>query len=93
VAAKEGSQTMSEESSKAVNCPNCQGPAIRTGNEITCETCDATFVITKKQGAKVKTLGIDQRLKNLEDAVFVEETPEPVEPVEPVEPESEGGEI
>lgn len=45
------------EQPKATSCPNCQQPAIRSGNEITCEACDAVFMVTKKQGAKVKELG------------------------------------
>lgn len=49
--------TMSEEKPQAIVCPNCQQLAIRTGNEIACENCDAIFTITKKQGAKVKQLG------------------------------------
>lgn len=55
---------------KATTCPNCGQPAIRAGNEITCESCDAVFVITKKQGAKVKELGPiedhEQRITALE---------------------------
>lgn len=45
------------EQKEAVVCPNCQQPATRIGNEITCEHCDAIFVVTQKNGAKVKTLG------------------------------------
>lgn len=68
---------MTEEKQKAVTCPNCQGPAIRTGNEITCEACDATYTITKKDGAKVKKLGQirdhEERLKKIESTIFAEE--------------------
>ncbi len=64
--------------SKATSCPNCQKPAIQVGNEITCEHCDATFVITKKQEATVKEFGTIQdhenRIKALEKSV------KPVEP-------------
>ena len=71
---------MPEEKPKAVYCPNCQGPATRTGNEITCETCDAIFTITKKDGAKIKKLGSiedhEERLKKIESQIFVEK-PEP----------------
>lgn len=87
---------MAEEQPKAVACPNCQEPAIRTGNEIACGPCDAIFVITKKQGAKVKQLGISERLDRLESEVFTEpaepDETEPAEPAEPAEPES-GGDI
>ncbi len=48
---------MAEEKPKVTFCPNCSMPAIRVGNEVTCETCDATFTITQKDGAKVKQIG------------------------------------
>lgn len=82
---------MPEEQPKATNCPNCQKPAIRSGSEITCTNCDAVFVITKKEGAKVKELGplddIRGRLDKLESA-NEEQTPEetPLEETEPEEP-------
>ncbi len=77
---------------KKVNCPNCLGPAIKEGNEIACEVCDAVFVITKKEGAKVKQLGSfedhGKRISLLEAEVFPEpESEEPVKPEELVEPE------
>jgi len=79
---------MVEEKQQARFCPNCLGPAIRTGNEVACEACDAIFVITKKNGAKVKKLGPIQdhedRLKKIEAKIFIDE-PEP-------EPEPQGGE-
>jgi len=59
-----------EDQPKATTCPNCQQPAIRAGNEITCEKCDAVFTVTIKQEAKVKKLGPiedhEQRIKKLE---------------------------
>lgn len=68
---------MAEEKPKGVSCPNCQGPAIRTGNEIACEACDAIFVITKMNGAKVRKLGPIQdhedRLKKIEAKIFIDE--------------------
>lgn len=76
---------MSEENgkSKITFCPNCQQPAIRSGNDVTCEKCDAVFVITQKQGPKVKKLGpleeINQRLQRLETLL----------PGENLEPEAE----
>jgi len=55
---------------KATFCPNCSQPAIRTGNEIACEKCDAVFTVTQKQEAKVKQLGpiqdLDRRVTQLE---------------------------
>ncbi|GAI24616.1 unnamed protein product, partial [marine sediment metagenome] len=33
---------------KEYSCPNCGRLAIKEGNEIACEVCDAVFVITKK---------------------------------------------
>jgi len=55
---------MPQEKPQAAFCPNCQQPAIREGNEITCEHCDATFKITKTGGAKVKKLGEIEEIKN-----------------------------
>ncbi len=56
-----------------VACPNCQKPAIRSGNEITCENCDAVFVITKKQAAKLKQVGaiedLQDRVEKLESLI------------------------
>ena len=52
---------------KAISCPNCGKPAMRTGDEITCEHCDAEFVITKKQETQVKGIGrIDDHEKRLQ---------------------------
>ena len=82
---------MAEEPTKKVQyCPNCLGPAIREGNEITCEKCDAIFIITKKEGARIKQLGSiedhEQRLKKLESLIPGEPELEPKEPDEPEEP-------
>jgi len=62
---------MSEtEEKKAVACPNCNQPAIKQGNEIACENCDAVFTFSKT-GAKVKSVGkideLDKRLTALEE--------------------------
>jgi len=79
---------MSEEKPKACVCPSCQQPALQTGNEIACEHCDAVFVVTKKQGAKLKQLGpiddLRQRVERLES--LAQEVPEE----KPEEDESEG---
>lgn len=78
---------MNNENAKAVNCPNCQGPAIKAGNEITCEKCDATFVVVKKEGAKVQQIGPiadhETRIKALEDLA------KPKAPTQEVKQESE----
>ena len=52
------------EESKKTSCPSCLGQAIKEGNKIICETCDATFTFTKTGGAKVKEIG---RLNSLEE--------------------------
>jgi uncharacterized Zn finger protein (UPF0148 family) len=61
---------MSEQKPTVSFCPNCQQPAIRTGNEIYCEKCDTTFVFTEKKGAVVKQLGplerVNERLDRIE---------------------------
>ncbi len=67
---------------KPAYCPNCHKPAIRQGNEIICETCDATFTITKKDGAKVKQIGrieqVEQDVAALKAKVFDQDAePEP----------------
>ena len=84
---------MTEEKPKATKCPNCQQPAIRSGNEITCENCDATFVIRKKQGAKVKQIGTiedhEKRIEILESLIPDNEPAESVEHPELVEDEPE----
>jgi len=67
-------------------CPNCLGAATKTGNEITCEKCDASFRITKQQN-KLKDIRISRRLDLLEDKVFGSEEPAPEAPPEtPPEP-------
>jgi len=69
---------MTEEAKKPL-CPNCQQPAIREGNKIICEACDATYIITKEQGAKVDKTGeladIKQRLAQLERIVAAVKLP------------------
>ena len=87
---------MPEEKTEIAFCPNCRQTAIRTGNEIACEKCDAVFVITEKQGAKVKKLGPiedhEQRIKRLEGLVpDTDQTPGPKDVIdteeEPILPE------
>lgn len=82
---------MTDEKPTATKCPNCQQPAIRTGNEIACENCDATFIVTKKQGAKLKQIGPiedhEQRIKRLESLLPGEEQASDDEPQE--QPEDE----
>ena len=74
---------------KAISCPNCGKPAMRTGNEITCESCDAEFVITKKQETQLKGSGKiedhEKRLQALEQSAAGKE-PQKVEPEETEEP-------
>ena len=72
--------TMAEEKPETTFCPNCRQPAVRTGNEIACENCDAVFVITKKEGPKVKELG---PLKDLTKRVEILEAAQQTEPVNP----------
>jgi len=70
------------EDPKKVSCPNCTGIAIKEGNVIICETCDATFKITKTGGARVKEIGrlddVEKRLDRL-DALLPGEEPNPAE--------------
>ena len=61
-------------------CPNCQGEAIKEGNKIICEKCDATFTITRTGSAKVKEIGrldsLEKRLDRVESILPVHE-PDP----------------
>lgn len=70
------------EKTKICFCPNCQSPAIRDGNEIICEECDATYKVEKVDGAKVKSTGrlqqIEERIEKLEKSILEDEDqPEP----------------
>lgn len=82
---------MSEEP-KEIYCPNCLGQhAIKEGNKIICETCDATFTLTKTGGAKLKQIGrlddIEKRLDHVESLLPGQEPePEPEPDNEPEEP-------
>ena len=83
--------TMSEEPKK-ISCPNCLGEAMKEGNKIICETCDAIFTYTKTGGAKVKEIGrldnIEKRLDqhdNLLQGLIPEPEPEPKTDDEPEE--------
>lgn len=55
--------------SKPAYCPNCGKAALLEGNMITCESCDATFKVTK-EGIKIEKVGImanhEKRLQALE---------------------------
>lgn len=68
------------EEKKAVQCPSCQGPAIKEGNEITCEPCDATFTVTKTGAARVKDTGKiedhEKRITELESRSYSEQPPD-----------------
>lgn len=79
---------MSEEP-KQTNCPNCLGQAIKEGNKIICETCDATFTFTKTGGAKLKEIGKlndhEERISHLESLLPGQE-PEPKPKDKPEEP-------
>ena len=74
---------------RATICPNCQKPAMRTGNEITCEHCDATFVITKKQEIEVKEFGAIQDHENRILALEGKNKPPEPEPKSEPEPEED----
>ena len=68
------------EETKITFCPNCSQPAVRQGDEVVCEKCDAVFKITRKE-AKVKELGriesIEQRLSKVEALLPTDPEPEP----------------
>jgi len=59
-------------------CPNCSSIASREGNVITCERCDAEFVI-RQQARTVKTAGrieqLERRVDQLEKGSGEPKTP------------------
>lgn len=63
---------MAEEKAKVGYCPNCGEPAIKEGNRITCEKCDAVFRVTEN-GARIEKTGVlddhERRLAELEAKV------------------------
>ena len=64
-----------------VQCPNCLGDAEKTGNKITCVTCDAIFEIRKTGAASVVQVGkveeLECRIGALEALFAPEPEPEP----------------
>lgn len=84
------------EKPKQTNCPNCLEPAIKEGNKIICETCDATFTFTRTGGAKVKEIGrldnLEKRMDRVENLLPGQEPePEPGPKDEPEESSILGG--
>lgn len=63
-----------------ISCPNCSGIAIKDGDVVVCESCDATFKVTKVGGARLKEIGrldsIEERLDRVESLLPGEE-PDP----------------
>ncbi|RKY11467.1 MAG: hypothetical protein DRP65_04190 [Planctomycetota bacterium] len=59
-------------------CPNCGTESIKEGKRITCEKCDAVFVV-KKDGSHIESLGRledhERRLRALEGKGQNEEQP------------------
>ena len=68
------------------HCPNCNGPAMREGDEITCAACDATFIVKQKE-IKVKQIGpmedLQQRVGRLEAWLSGKQPPKKADPVPP----------
>ncbi|KKN06579.1 hypothetical protein LCGC14_1075730 [marine sediment metagenome] len=68
------------------HCPNCNGPGIRKGKTIACQTCDASYRYTK-EGPKLVELGpfdeLSDRVSKLEGGAAEPHGPQPAEPVEP----------
>lgn len=71
------------------HCPNCNGPGIRKGKTIACQSCNAAFRYTK-EGPKLVELGpfdeLAQRVAKLEGIPAPEPAPEPTAP-QPPEPD------
>jgi len=76
---------MSDEK-KIIDCPNCGGKAVKDGNKIICDSCDATFTITRTGAAKVADVGrfqtIEDRLDKIE-SVLPGQEPEPPQQNQP----------
>lgn len=74
------------------HCPNCNGPAMREGDEITCEKCDATFIVKQKE-TRLKQIGtiedLSQRVQRLEDLVPGQPPPDKNQPAPAPDPESD----
>lgn len=60
-----------------VQCPNCLEPAEKSGNKITCVTCDAVFEIKRTGAANVVKLGEVEALKGRVSAIEALLAPEP----------------
>jgi len=60
---------MAGEKAELGYCPNCGKPAIKEGNKITCEECDAVFRVTQ-DGARLEKTGVikdhERRIAQLE---------------------------
>lgn len=84
---------MTEEKPTVCFCPNCQEPAKKVGNVITCEKCDARFEIKKTGAAKVKATGEIEELRGrvdaLEAAIQPDDEQEPEPAPEPDEDQDE----
>lgn len=81
---------------KPAYCPNCSSPAVKTGNTIICEKCDAVFTITK-QGTKVKSIGSiedhENRLAALEQKTGLKQETAPEPEPSPVQESEEVEEV
>ncbi len=73
---------------KKIPCPNCGKEAEKEGNKIVCETCDATFSLTRTGAARVADVGrfqtIEDRLDKIE-SVLPGQEPEPPQEQQPAE--------
>lgn len=78
-----------------VQCPNCLGEAEKTGDKITCLTCDATFKLLRTGAATVVKIGqveaLEGRVTALEAKMWQpnELDPTPGEKPEPAEEEED----
>jgi len=93
MANENGNQSQAEPVGDLAHCPNCNGPGIRKGKTIACQTCDASFRYTK-EGPKLVELGpfdeLAARVSKLEGGTAEPETAQPAEPetAQPAEPET-----
>jgi len=77
------------------HCPNCNGPAMKEEDEITCAACDATFIVKQKE-IKVKQIGtiedLSKRVQRLE-GLLPGQPPDKEKPAPPKESSEDGGEF
>lgn len=85
--------TPDEQNEETAYCPSCKQIAVKVGNEITCDNCDASFRITKHTH-KLQQARISERLQDHEQrlaALEPERAPAPAPAPTPAPAPEKGG--